>query len=93
MDCQIPIVADSYYLQEISSATRMNVSFGVIRHPAPTSIKFGHVRYSPRKRPTAVSQPHVAKGEKQTNGSAARYSLIGQGFDLAKMIGPDFHRG
>jgi hypothetical protein len=28
LDCQINIVADGYYLREISSATRINVSFG-----------------------------------------------------------------
>jgi hypothetical protein len=35
---------------------------------------------------------HPEKCQKQTNGSATKYSPIGQGFESAKMRGPDFHR-
>jgi hypothetical protein len=37
--------------------------------------------------------PAVSRRSTQTNGSAAKYSSIGQGFDLAKIRGPDFHPG
>ena len=42
----------------------------------------------------AKSDPlRSATGQKQTNGSAAKYGPIGRGFELAKMRGSDFHPG